>query len=351
MADPDDIPKGELVLAPGALPPDVLRAELEHLTELTAAIEDEALAPATRKAYQLVWVRFRLWCAQRGLESLPVESEVLKLYITAATSEGVPRANGQPGKPIRMQAVWSHLSAIAFAHKYFGHSNPIDRLSPKYLKGLQRALPRSTQKKTWLSMSQLNAAVSGLPRTLKGLRDRAALLVAFASGGRRRSEVAGMQFEELQRTDDGWLWRIPRTKTSDTVFEVAIPQLRGDPELCPARALAAWMSAANISSGPVFRRVDRHGHIGEKPMQGRVVADIVKDAVRRMGLDPKDFGGHSLRSGFITHMARKKVGIAEIMARSGHKTHSVAQGYIQAATMMGRSDPVIRALEADEEEE
>jgi integrase len=211
------------------------------------------------------------------------------------------------------------------------------------------------KKKHWISQRQLNEAVVALPGTLKGLRDRAILLVAFASGGRRRSEVADMRFEHLLETDVGYLWTIPKTKTDDKPHTVSIPRLRRSAETCPARSLGAWISAAQIVSGPVFGIVDRydqvhfrHGSDGKLlGIRPSVVADIVKVAAQHLGLDPDEFGGHSLRSGFATDMARKKKRLEDIMHAGNWRSLSTVQGYMQTGQMLDLDNPLRQALEEE----
>ena len=98
------------------------------------------------------------------------------------------------------------------------------------------------------------------------------------------------------------------------------------PELCPVRALHAWIEAAGLESGPVFRSVDRHGRTGESLSPG-AVADVVKHYAKRAGLDPTEFAGHSLRSGFVTSAAERGASPDRIMDHTGHQTAAMIRIY------------------------
>ncbi len=73
--------------------------------------------------------------------------------------------------------------------------------------------------------------------------------------------------------------------------------------------------------------------MGDKPMGGRMVAELVKTACERAGLDPDRYSGHSLRAGFVTTAAAKGVSLSNIMRQTRHKDQRVAMTYIRPATV------------------
>jgi len=52
-------------------------------------------------------------------------------------------------------------------------------------------------------------------------------------------------------------------------------------------------------AGFAFRALDRHGHL-KTQLSDKAVALIVKRYAAAVGLDPAQYAGHSLRSGFAT---------------------------------------------------
>jgi integrase len=105
---------------------------------------------------------------------------------------------------------------------------------------------------------------------------------------------------------------------------------RRQSKTCPVEALNAWLAAAAITTGPLFRRVHKGGKVGTR-LNDQSVADIVKVHANRVGLDPKLFSGHSLRSGFLTSAAAKGASIFKMMDVSRHRSVDTLRGYVRDA--------------------
>ena len=97
--------------------------------------------------------------------------------------------------------------------------------------------------------------------------------------------------------------------------------------------MRAWRAAAGIDDGPVFRPVDRHGRVGGARLSGTAVALIVKRAAARVGLDPDQFAGHSLRAGLATSAAAAGASERAIMAQTGHKSLPMVRSYIREGSL------------------
>ena len=179
------------------------------------------------------------------------------------------------------------------------------------------------------------------------LRDHALILVAFASGGRRRSEVAALRVEDVVAEPDVPAdpadpnsarlpcrrLRLGRTKATDA-DEDASAFLIG----APVRALDAWLQHARITSGPVFRRIDQWENILPEALTGQGVNLILKRRIAMAGLDPQLYSAHGLRSGFLTEAARQGVPLPEAMAQSQHRSvQQAARCYNDAERRMGRA--------------
>jgi integrase len=233
------------------------------------------------------------------------------------------------------------LAAIRAAHERSGFELEEDAALRQTLKGIRRLVGAPPKKKGHFSVDQIREMVRTLPPGLRGLRDRALLLAAYASGGRRRSEVTAMDVEHLQVDGENILWTLPRSKTDQEGrgFEVALFRAR-DPELCAVRALTAWISAAGVSSGPVFRQVNRWGHVSPDRVLPRTVASVVKEGATRLGLNPRDYGGHSLRASFATNAARAGARLEDIQARTGHRDLETLMEYIRRGRVLERDSTV-----------
>ncbi len=151
-------------------------------------------------------------------------------------------------------------------------------------------------------------------RTLRGKRDRAILEFGFYTGGRRRSEIASAEYRFLSRLGGGYEYLLHRSKT-DQAGEGAKKILRSQ----YARSLAAWLDAAKIKDGYLFRTFTRKGGVSDKPIEGETVNKIIKQYVEMVGEDPKSYSAHGLRRGFITYCGRIGIPIFDVMECTGHK--------------------------------
>ncbi len=203
-----------------------------------------------------------------------------------------------------------------------------------------RAVPRTRRRKSAKAvtgdvLAKLLASCSG--DSLRDVRDRAILMVAFASGGRRRSEIAGLRREQLTveppiEVPDGpplpsLAIHLGRTKTT-TGEEDDVVYLTGR----PVEALNAWLAAAKIDKGGVFRGIGRWGTVSKRALDPQSVNAIVKQRAEMAGLDPAEFSAHGLRSGYLTEAANRGIPLPEAMEQSKHRSVQQASSYYNNAT-------------------
>jgi integrase len=98
-------------------------------------------------------------------------------------------------------------------------------------------------------------------------------------------------------------------------------------------ALGAWLDAADIATGPVFRAVNRHDQVAAERLSDRTVALVVKRSCERAGLDPAQYAGHSLRSGFATAAAEGGAPERAIMRQGGWTSETMVRRYIRMAQL------------------
>jgi integrase len=175
--------------------------------------------------------------------------------------------------------------------------------------------------------------------SLRSLRDRALLLVGFAAA-LRRSEIVALDVRDLDLGRDarGVTLLIRRSKTDQEQQgeAIAIP-IAEEEALCPVQALYAWLEAAQISEGPVFRSFalprgrTRSEVVQKNRLTGQDVARILRRVLKAADIDG-DFAGHSLRAGFITSAAVRGVSEASIQRVSRHRSTAVLRGYVRHAT-------------------
>ena len=139
---------------------------------------------------------------------------------------------------------------------------------------------------------------------------------------------------DIEWTTEGALVTIRRSKTDQEGLgrKVGIP--RGD-VACPVTSLEAWLEAAGISDGAVFRRVfnRRAQRVADQRLAARNVASVVKAAAAKLGFDPATFGGHSLRSGLVTTAVRRGVNLMKVCDQTGHKSLEMLRVYTRDAEL------------------
>jgi integrase len=185
------------------------------------------------------------------------------------------------------------------------------------------------RKKTAVVLEPLQALLATCTDGVRGIRDRALLLLAWSGGGRRRSEVVGLTINDVRRLDaDTWIYALGTTKT-DTGGVRRDKPLRGP----AAHALAAWLEAAPATSGPLFRRLYKGGKVGREGLSSDQVARIVQRRAKLAGLEG-DWAAHSLRSGFVTEAGRQGVPMADVMAMTEHRSIGTVLGYFQTGALL-----------------
>jgi integrase len=137
---------------------------------------------------------------------------------------------------------------------------------------------------------------------------------------------------DLEETEDGLRVTIRRSKTDQEGIGTTIAIVRGGVN-CPVKALRAWLDAARITEGAVFRPVRKGGEICDWRLAAKSVCDITKAYAYRVGLDGAAFGAHSLRSGFLTSAARRGASVFKMRDVSRHKSMDVLQAYVRDADM------------------
>ena len=311
-----------------------LTSDLAYLQAWSLAATGRSLPWPAPEALVLKFVAHHLWDAQRRLtdpqHGMPAEvEERLRL-------QGFLRAPGPHAADTvrRRLSSWSTLTTWRGLQGCF--SSPALKSA---IRLAVRAVPRPRKRKSAKAVTgDVLAHLVATCRTdsLRDVRDRAILMVAFASGGRRRSEIASLRTEQLQpedpiRTEDGSAVAslsidLGRTKTS-SAEEGERVYLTGR----PVEALNAWLRAAKIETGSVFRAIDRWGNVSRRPLDPKAINDIVKSRARMAGLDPAEYSAHGLRSGYLTEAANRGIPLPEAMEQSRHRSVQQASRYYNPA--------------------
>jgi integrase len=331
-----------------ALNPEVLHAQAEASVRALyqeGQSANTARSYATALRYWAAWFRLRYRAALELSVPVPVVLQFivdhvervgdgvrehdLPLAIDAAlVRSGFKSALGPP----KLATVLHRLSVLSKAHTLREQLNPVrDVHVQELLRRVRRAHAQrgevSTPKQA-LTKEPLEAVLATCTDGLIGLRDRALLLFAWASGGRRRSEVTRAVIEQLMVVDaNTYLYRLVHSKSDQAGAAIHVEKpIIG----VAAEALTAWLGASGVTEGAIFRRI--RGSVVAEALEPQSVRAIVKRRAALAGLEG-DFSAHSLRSGFMTEAGRQNVPLAEAMALTGHHSVQTALRYFQTGAV------------------
>lgn len=257
-------------------------------------------------------------------------------------------AAGYKGKkgPLSHNTLVHRMAVMSKAHQVHALDNPCqDGAVKELMSRTRKAYARRgelPQKKEALTRDVLEKLLATCDDSLRGIRDRALLLFAWASGGRRRSEVAGADMRYLRAINHNeYIYTLVHSKTNQSGTDN--PDNHKPVTGRAALALHAWLQAAQIAHGPIFRRIRKGGHVAE-PLTPAAVRNIVKQRCALAGVEG-DFSAHSLRSGFVTEAGRRNLPLADTMALTGHHSVNTVLGYFRADTAL--NNPAARMMDEE----
>lgn len=298
-----------------------IAAELASTAEQARDYALNSKATNTRRGYQSDWNDFKTWTAERGLCALPAAPETVALYITALAAR------------LKTATIMHRLATITEAHKAAGLVPPTKASAVQMVAaGIRRTKGTAQTQKSPILTADLRAMLGILPDNMLGHRDRALLLVGFA-GAFRRSELVALNVEDVTLTGEGLVIMIRRSKTDQTGagHVVGIPHGRGS--TCPVLAVQAWIQGSGIKEGPLFRAVNKGGHVQSDRLNDRTVARVVQRSAEAAGFDAEQFAGHSLRAGLVTQAAINGVSDRTIMKQSRHRSRQMVDRYVRDASL------------------
>ena len=307
------------------------QSALVHKDEILPAdlirnsIQARSLSKSTWRVMMSQWNKFAQWGG-----SLPAAADQVCDYLTHLADSGI-KSSGLDS------ARW----AIDQAHRFKGVELPSANEKVRFhLKGLKRILveerpnqARTDQKQpiTISDIRRLNFSDDPV-----GLRDRALMLVGFASG-LRRSELTAIRKDDVEKTDFGFRITIWKSKTNQEGLKETSDVIKAskgvNQKACPVNALAALLVA--VEGDYVFQSVSGKGksaRFSGKALSGISVGLIVKWYAYQLGFDPRAFGGHSLRAGCATYLLDQEIQPAAVQKQMRHKRFDTTQRYNRGET-------------------
>ena len=301
--------------------------DIKALQEETLLNLRSSKAKNTVRAYNSDFNNFGLFCAQNGFKSLPSEPKIVSLYLTYLSTKGS-----------KISTLKRRLVSIGVIHKLKGHY--LDMKHPSIIEnimGIKRRKGSSQKGKKPILISTLKKIINVIDEQnkeeIKKFRDRSIILIGF-SGGFRRNEIVTLDHDDLDFVSEGIKINLRRSKTDQfgEGFTKALPYF-DNPQYCPVVSLKKWMEISKIRSGPVFRRLSKGSKLSKNRLTDQTVALLIKQYLQLIGIDSKNYSGHSLRSGFATSAAESGVEERNIMAMTGHKSTEMVRRYIKEANL------------------
>lgn len=297
----------------------------DGLSEKSLLSLSETKSENTINAYESDWNDFCDWCRYHKQSSFPATAETIVNYINDLADYA------------KSATIRRRISAISENYNAAGQTatNPCKVwIVKEALIGLTRRKGSVQKGKTPIYWEELEQMMTYMDlQTLQGLRDRALLLLGFL-GAFRRSELVGLDVEDIARYPQGMVVTIRHSKTDQAQEgqQVGIPYLP-KASMDGVKAVYEWLKAAGIQDGPLFRSILKNGKPSSRRLSDKSVNLLVKKYVSLIGLDPDLYGAHSLRHGFATYAALHGIEERLIMRQTRHRSVEMVRRYINEADL------------------
>ena len=301
--------------------------DIKALQEETLLNLQNSKAINTVRAYKSDFNDFGIFCALNGFKSLPSDPKIVSLYLTHLST-----------KDAKMSTLKRRLVSIGVIHKLKGHY--LDTKHPSIIEnimGIKRRKGSVQVGKKPILINSLKQIINVIDKQnkekIKKLRDRSIILIGF-SGGFRRSEIVSLDYDDLDFVPEGLKINLRRSKTDQfgEGFIKALPYFDNS-QYCPVVSLKKWIEISNITSGALFRRFSKGSRLSENRLTDQTVALLIKKYLKLIGIESKNYSGHSLRSGFATSAAESGAEERSIMAMTAHKSTEMVRRYIKEANL------------------
>lgn len=281
-----------------------------------AAYVGNSLSANTRRAYAADLAHFEAWGG-----ALPTSDVIVARYLA------------EHAETLCLTTLVRRLAAVSKAHTAKGFASPANSALVKAtLRGIKRSRGIAQAQAKPLLRDDLFLVLEKTGSDIKSVRDRALLLIGFA-GGFRRSELVGLDVDDVEHVRQGLVINLRKSKTDQIGAgrKIAIPL--GRTRWCPVRALDDWLSHSAIEAGPLFRPVNRHGYVLAQRLSGEAVSLIIKERVVAANIEKSGYSGHSLRAGFATSAAMAGASTWKIRAQTGHASDTMLARYVRDGDM------------------
>lgn len=262
-----------------------------------------------------------------------------------ATADGVARYLAEYADMLAVSTLRQRLAALAQWHTAQGFPDPTKApIVRQAMRGIRALHPAQQKQAKPLQLDELERVVGALDHAaddarrsndrageLRNLRDKSLILLGFWRGF-RSDELSRLRVEHVEASaGDGISCFLGRTKgdRQNLGSTFRAPALS---RLCPVEAYLNWISAAQLTSGPVYRAIDRWGHVGENGLHIDSIGPLLRAMLKNGGLaEAGAYSGHSLRRGFASWAASDGWDVRSLMEYVGWRDMKSALRYLDTS--------------------
>ena len=291
---------------------------VELLQETITKIEG-AYAPSTIRAYRADFSDFINFCYERNAGSLPAQPNLIAQYICKLTNSGRSSAS-----------IRRALCGISAIHKLNRFDDPTkDPDVALEMRRMHRKLGRSSKQASGINAIVLEKMLSATDDSIRGVRDRALLLVAYETLC-RRSELISLQVKDVKiYSKDGNETSSILLRKSKTDQDSTGKWLHLDPRA--HQALISWMKHLPENKEMLFCGINRSLNLSLNIGAGQINR-IYKRIARRAGLDESEIkciSGHSMRVGAAQDLLNSGASMPIIMQRGRWSKTDTVMRYLE----------------------
>lgn len=274
---------------------------------------------------------------RRSYQSAVAHYEVTWGGFLPATANNIAEYLANYAESLAFNTLKQRTAALGQWHIDQGFPDPTkSSLVKKVLKGIRELHPGQAKQAKPLQLESLSQIVAYLeheieqsPSTLRNYRDKSLLLLGFWRGF-RSDELCRLSIEFIDVTpNEGLTLFLPRSKgdRQSTGRNYHAPALA---QLCPVNAYQDWIEKAQIQQGPVFRRINRWGQLGNDALHSNSIIPLLRTLFQKASVEsPDHYSTHSLRRGFASWASANNWDLKSLMEYVGWRDPKSALKYIE----------------------
>lgn len=284
--------------------------------EATIKKIEGAYAPSTIRAYKSNFEKFIKFCDENNTTALPASTEIVAGYIKKLSGH------------LKSSSIKIAVASIAALHNLNSLEDPTQTPDVKIeMRRMYRTLGRYARQAYGINKDLLDKMIAETDNSLRGIRDKAILLVAYDSLC-RRSEIVSLEFKDLSIDNKNGGLKIKLRKSKTDPYGAG-RLLFLSPET--QTALKEWTEYSQIQSGKLFRGITSSNKIKDG-LDSSHIGRIYKKIAAKLNIDPniiKNISGHSMRVGAARDLMLSGLTLPTIMNRGRWSKIDTVMRYIE----------------------